>query len=391
MFLEQFKCFGTLNLPLAPLTLLSGWNSSGKSSILQSMAILHQTSIESEWTKSLILNSSTVSLGTVGDVVNKITGRKEFKIGLSSDTFECIWTMGVDDRTSLSAPIRKVSYKENNDWKEMLIDDKDQNTVLRNLIPAKVFDTSENAKNFASIVIKLTYISANRIGPEETYDISTSEENRNVGAYGERTAWFLHHFEDYEPLSELIVPDFPPKLQRQTEAWMKKFFPGTSLIIEPVRGANLVTMGIRSNDSTDFHRPQNIGYGVTHALPLIVACLGASQGALILVENPEGHLHPSGQADMGGFFAKCVAAGLQVIIETHSDHFLNGIRRAVKSDLIKPEDVAIHFFAQQEGEEEEIVRVTSPSINNNGDLSEWPKGFFDQYDKDLAFLIGWED
>ena len=63
-----------------------------------------------------------------------------------------------------------------------------------------------------------------------------------------------------------------------------------------------------------------------------------------MVENPEAHLHPSAQAAMGEFLAISAASGIQVILETHSDHVLNGIRRAVKKGLITHHDVAIHFF-----------------------------------------------
>ena len=168
---------------------------------------------------------------------------------------------------------------------------------------------------------------------------------------------------------------------------MRKFFPGTSIEVNPVDRTNLVTLGIRNSDSTDFHRPQNVGYGLTYVLPIITACLGTPTGNLIMVENPEAHLHPAGQSDIGEFLALTAKSGTQVILETHSDHVLNGIRKALKKERLKPNDVAIHFFLPRD-EEEKMPQVISPSINQDGDLDQWPTGFFDQFDKDLDFLIG---
>jgi predicted ATPase len=387
---EHFKCFKKLHLQLAPLTLLSGANATGKSTILQAFALLHQTASESEWNKTLSLNASNISLGSADDVIDKITGRKEFSIGLHSDAFECLWTMIAEDRSALSVPIRQISWKEKERWNEKIFTIDEKSKPVRRLLPATIFENSENAKSLSSLITGLTYISADRLGPREAYAVSTPDQHKNVGPSGERTAWFLHHFADHRPLDGLILDGFPPTLQRQAEAWMKKFFPGTSFELTRVKGANLILLGMRTSDATDFHRPQNVGYGLSHILPVIVACLGAHRGDLIMVENPEAHLHPSSQAAMGEFLARSVAAGTQMIIETHSDHVLNGVRRAVKQGTIPHADVAIHFFMQRV-EDEGQAQVVSPLIDKNGNLDRWPTGFFDQYDKDLASLIEWEE
>ena len=70
--LRHFKCFELLRLPLSPLTILSGANSSGKSSVLQALVLLHQTMREQEWSTRLMLNGDVIRLGTVADVVDEI-------------------------------------------------------------------------------------------------------------------------------------------------------------------------------------------------------------------------------------------------------------------------------------------------------------------------------
>ena len=391
IILEQFKCFEILKLPLAPLTLLTGANATGKSTVLQALTILHQTVIENEWASSLILNGHTISLGTAGDVIDKITGRREFTLGLQTETFDCLWTMEADDRFALSVPVKRIVWREADHWEPAVTEVAGTSTPLHYLLPATTLDVSPNASQLANLLVKLTYISADRFGPRETYAASSPDQHQNVGPRGERTPWFLDHFIDKEPLAGLIRPQTPPTLQRQTEAWMQHFFPGTSFTIAPVKNANMVTMGIRTSNATDYHRPQNVGYGLTHVLPILAACLGGDKNDVIMIENPESHLHPSGQAEMGEFLALCAASGLQIILETHSDHILNGIRRAVKKRILTPGQTAIHFFKMRSDDEEDFAdQVISPLIDQNGNLSEWPEDFFDQFDKDTDFLIGWD-
>ena len=121
-----------------------------------------------------------------------------------------------------------------------------------------------------------------------------------------------------------------------------------------------------------------------------MAALSAGHEDLLLIENPEVHLHPAGQATMGGFLAKVAAAGVQVIMETHSDHVLNGVRRAVKNNVLAPDDAALHFFRpRQEADRDRVAQVQSPHLDGEGNIDDWPEGFFDQFDKDMNYFAGW--
>jgi len=103
------------------------------------------------------------------------------------------------------------------------------------------------------------------------------------------------------------------------------------------------------------------------------------------LENPEAHLHPQGQAALGELIARCVTDGVQIIVETHSDHLLNGLRLAVKNKHLRSEEVVMHFFSRsvETGE----VFVQSPAVLESGRLSNWPDGFFDQWDKNIEALL----
>jgi predicted ATPase len=185
-----------------------------------------------------------------------------------------------------------------------------------------------------------------------------------------------------------VVPELPTTRLRQVEERMRMFFPGCGLSLQQVPQANSVTLGLRTSTDTDFHRPIHVGFGLTQVLPIIVAALSASSGDILLIENPEVHLHPAGQALMGQFLGDVARAGVQVIVETHSDHILNGIRRSVKAGRLKPEQVAVHFFRPRSSA---AAQVLSPQLDVSGGIDSWPDGFFDQFDKDASYFAGWGD
>jgi predicted ATPase len=384
--IEHFKCFESLRLPLAPLTLLSGLNAAGKSTILQALSLLHQTALESEWNTTLILNGGTVTLGSAGDVIDKISGRNQFSIGLATDHYECTWEMQADTRLELAVPIHRITWREAQNWDPISLRLEGHGQRIYRLLPEEIWSKSNQAKQLSLTLIRLAYVSADRIGPRETYVATTPDQQTSVGPRGEYTPWFLYHFAERQPLEGLLLNDAPPTLLRQVEAWLQRFFPGASITVEPVHGANLMLMGLRTSAATDYHRPQNVGYGITHVLPILAACLGAQATDVLLIENPESHLHPAGQSAIGRFLAMSAASGVQVIMETHSDHVLNGVRRAVKEQIIPADSVSIHYFTPRD---EDRGQVTSPLIDGNGILDHWPPGFFDQFDQDTSALIDW--
>jgi predicted ATPase len=196
----------------------------------------------------------------------------------------------------------------------------------------------------------------------------------------------LHLGRDERVLDGLMIEGVVPTRLRQAEARMQEFFPGCGLEVLQVPQANAVTLGLRTSSDTSFHRPIHVGFGLTQILPIVIAALSASAGDILLIENPEVHLHPGGQAKMGQFLAQVAKAGVQVIVETHSDHVLNGIRRAVKDERLTPDQVALHFFRPRS---ENMPQVISPQLDKTGNIDLWPEGFFDQFDKDMNYFANW--
>jgi predicted ATPase len=373
--LELFKCFEALKLPLAPLTLLSGTNASGKSTVLQALVLLHQTILDHEWSTRLQLNGSELQLGTVTDVVDKVHGRRAFAISIADENCTVEWHFAYgDDKQAMSAAVDSLSVNGS------LIGSPEK---LRFLLP----ESSPPTEGLAMRLRKLTYLTAERVGPRDTYPLQDPSATQVVGPRGENAVGLLYQRREDEVLPGLALESGTPRLLNQVEAWMGIFFPGTSLTVQPVMQANMVTLGITNSGETGFHRPINVGFGLTQVLPIIIAALAAREGDLLLVENPEVHLHPGGQALMGEFLAEVAGSGVQVLTESHSDHVLNGIRRAVKGQKLGADKVALHFFRPRgEGEQ-----VTTPVLDDGGLIDHWPPGFFDQFDKDLNVFAGWND
>ena len=373
--LQYFKCFEKLKLPLRPLTLLSGTNASGKSSVLQSLVILHQTMREHEWSPRLMLNGEAVHLGSTGDVIDQVYGRKSCEIALLYE--DSTWFRWEFEGESDDMSLKVVSVS---------VDDNEQSnpTELHHLLPSPHGDSE-----FAQRLRGLTYLTAERLGPRENYILDDLQRTPTVGSDGKYAISVLYSGSELPVLNGLKIEGVPPTRLPQVVARMARFFPGFALEIKPVDRTNTATLGVCISGGTDLHRPVHAGFGLTQILPIIVAALSASKDDLLLIENPEVHLHPAGQAKMGEFLAEVAAAGVQVILETHSDHILNGIRRAVKGKMLPPEDVALYFFRPRSNQADGDPQVQSIVLNDEGRLDDWPDGFFDQFDKDMNYFAGW--
>lgn len=373
--LRHFKCFEVLKLPLAPLTLLSGANASGKSSVMHALVLLHQTMREHEWSMRLMLNGATVQLGTVADVISQLHGRRSCEIALLDDKTQYEWEF-TGERAQMSMSVKRTCINGDEEIKPK---------SLRYLLPM-----SHAGNSLPERLRSLTYLTAERLGPRETYPLDDPQLTPVVGSTGEHAISVLYSGRDAHVLESLVLQNRPSTRFPQVEARMQQFFPGCKLEFDRVTRANAVTLGIRTSSDTDFHRPIHTGFGLTQILPIIVAALSSSRNGLLLIENPEVHLHPTGQVAMGRFLAEVAIAGVQVILETHSDHVLNGIRRAVKERILTPDKVALHFFRSRIEEElTSTVQVQSPSLDANGNIDSWPEGFFDQFDKDMNYFAGW--
>lgn len=358
--LKNFKCFADQFINLGALTLLSGLNSSGKSSLLQSLLLLRQSYQQGLLPGSgLALNGDLVCVGTAKDALFEDAEEDVINFTITwNNKLQGTWCFNYDEE----ADVLDLTSPE---------------------VASEVYKSNLFGDNFH-------YLQAERIGPRtylEKSDFQVRMHNQ-IGTSGEYTAHFLAFYRDkIIPNGKLSHPSAESlKLGFQVEAWMGEISPGTRITINDNPQLDLVSLKY-SYGLSNLYRATNVGFGISYALPIIVAVLSSKPGTLILIENPEAHLHPKGQSQMGQLLALAASCGVQIVLETHSDHVLNGIRLGVHNGEIKPESVQLHYFKRVKDKEKLIIEIISPKIDKDGHLDQWPHGFFDQIDKDSLILI----
>jgi len=126
----------------------------------------------------------------------------------------------------------------------------------------------------------------------------------------------------------------------------------------------------------------DIGFGASQLLPIIVEGFMRKKGSLLLIEQPEIHLHPRLQAMLADLFIDIVNDGKQVIVETHSEHILLRLQRRVAENKLSYKDIAIYYFEPSE----EGTKIMHVEMNEDGTLKTWPEGFFEE-DLEESYLL----
>jgi predicted ATPase len=372
---RNFKCFAALDLELAPLTLLTGFNAGGKSTTIQTLLLLEQTLKGPISYPCLMLNGPILNLGTATDVLYAAGSSKAMVIGVTSGDHTVRWQFAAKDRLLAIDEVEEIDGVRRSTY---------SSADLIGIRP----QGSSKGPVLASLE-SIVYLSAARQVDTEVYPsaFGAGLPKGDVGSIGQYASWWLHEEGDDEAPASRRHPGFPAReaIRQQVNAWMGDLFPGAEANSRPIDRTNLVRLEFRSGLTSDWVRPSNIGYGMSYAFPIIVAGLCAEKGQTVILDSPEAHLHPRAQSRVGRFLAQMAGAGAQTVIETHSDHLLNGVRIAVRDGLLSSEEAAIYFFTGNKNAQ--VIRL---SVDKNGTISGLPEGFFDQAERDLADLAGWD-
>jgi len=362
LYVENFKCMESENVNFGDLTILAGENGAGKSTVIQVLSILKQSydihKLPISKMKSLYLNDYYCELGTFRDVLY-----------CESDIDKII--LGFTDHDDSKIFLECIEDQENNNLKIEHFDDPKK-------MPISFVDR---------LVSDFDFISADRFGPKNFYHVDGNFSKNKVGKLGEYTGILLAKLKT----DDIFMADLNDAL--------KSIFGYVEIIADHIDGANVSILQITNSKTKSLgHKsPVNMPYGVSYVLPIIVSCLlrhpkrnekkGSKviENPIVVIENPEAHLHPAAQSKLGVFLSNMAANGVQIILETHSDHIINGIRKAIKQEKISNENVLFNFF--EKGEEVGQNTIREIYADKDGNLSEWPKGFFDQFENDLMDLM----
>lgn len=346
--INAFKSFRSCKTRLGRLTVLAGLNNSGKSSLMQAIRMC------------------IAARDMDNPYIDGYGGYAELK-----------------SRSSASGEVMSIS-----------LDIKDKQTVL------SLFESKHELVHSETLPIT-QFVCADRYGPRVQLpamreDIATM----SVGVHGEYSAHYASILERMIVAEALRHTDAAANtLKHQLTKWIGEISPGIKLDFDVLKKYDASQLQV------DGARPTNSGFGISYVMPIVLCLLTMSgtmgdddsdwrvrswfaslqqQGGLLLIENPEAHLHPRGQTCLGQLAALASSCGLQVIVETHSDHFIDGIRIAVKhSEVVDHSNISIKYFTKNLREETEIEDI---SVLPDGKLSKWPPGFFDQISINLREL-----
>lgn len=377
--IKNFKSIKEKQFPLKNLNLLLGLNGMGKSSFIQALLALKQSPNLNNG--RLDLNSDRfINLGTTKDVLYQYSKKKDLSLDLNFSSGnslnlqfkyepEADYFLGKNiEINSFTETFRKI-------LQESLFTDNFQYLNANRKEP-----TSVNPKNFSNVV-----------------------NSRNIGNHGEFTAHFIEVFNgDDLQFDNLLHKESVSKdtvtgkeiinktLINQINLWMGEISPNVNVRTTSISSDFILLEYVYKQPNfgnTNRYKPENVGFGISYGLPVVVSLLAARPGELIIIENPESHIHPRGQAELGRLIAKAAMNDVQVIIETHSDHILNGIRVAVKENEVSKDKVAIFYFEREIEADEQYSKITDITVDQKGELSSYPLDMLDEWNNQLFNLM----
>lgn len=367
--IENFKSHLDTFVHLSNLNILAGVNGMGKSSFIQSLLLLRQSFAKNQLFGLELMNGDLCKIGSIQDA-----------IALSAD------------ENSIHFCIADSCYQPELD----LIFKFNESELSKTFIPCYSTIGDLPLSQLSLFNSNFQYLSAYRNGPNDefpadTYQVEHLEQISLKEGRGEMTAHFIDFFGNRViPVSTLKHPEAKDELLKtQIGLWLREFSRNINLHISKTTETSYkieYSFDREKNLPTTRFKSKNVGFGITYDLPLLTAILSAKPNDLIIIENPEAHIHPTAQATIMELICKAAEAGVQFIIETHSDHIVNGALVAAKKEIIRPDNIAMYYF-----DRDETKHFTKPiylPVLAGGKINRPPKGFFDQIDKDLETLMG---
>ena len=382
--IKNFKCFYDASVNLNRLTVLAGANGFGKSSIIQALLFLRRT-IEhcARW------NGTQYTTDIDSNLNVELNGAYCLSLGMSNNVIP----MDADMQSLLT-----LQFQSDKDIISVSYELNDEKAFLWLNFAKDGIKIEGDASKLPIFKQAFYYLNAERIGPRVAQKIKF-HDYPNVGCQGEYTAQILAEYgnkngETYTSIEidkkKMFSPDNTNNtLLAQTQAWMQYLMPDININCQMDNKMQCAQIIVENNYTKGAPViATNIGFGISYVLPIVVTGLIAQPDTIMIVENPEAHLHPSAQSKIGIFLATIAQSGVNVIVETHSDHVINGIQIATAKQKITKDLVCINYLSKGESANQyPQPDISTITINDKGELSHWPKGFFDQTQIDFVELL----
>ena len=391
---DNFKCLSNKEFNLSKINFFTGYNGRGKSSVIQSLILLSQSTRKDDANgiEYLHVNGNFIQLG---DFYELLANEDEYGFVMEMDLLN-----GSEHKV-------KLGYEMTDDFKvgrlnTCIIDGTDwfdiPGTNPSEFTKKGDYNKRELTKlpNFLNeqfLPHNVHYVAADRIGPVKFVEKEEKPDFYYVGSNGSKTINILSTYADtIDPRMNVNVDDkVSHTLEESVTAWVQEIMHGGSVSVKGTDKTSkekfnkrdtsaVLELGFGLGERT--FNSYNVGFGYSYILSIVVTTLIAKEGNIVIIENPEAHLHPEAQVRLTYLLAKLASRNVQVFVETHSEHVINGIRLAVLKQEYKldNEDVKIFFFDHDYSKIDLVIK-------KNGRIPNWPERFFDQYQHELAEIM----
>ena len=388
---QNFKSWqDTGALQFAPLTGLFGANSSGKTSILQVLLMLKQT-VERppDWNEPLYFGNeeSLVNLGNFGTVIHKHKQDLSLNISVSWKSSTVVDINKYIRFYNLNVETLSSSQGDRDRSEEISFSTNIARGVVNNsyyatdlyrfdvqqpdLFRCYGFRTARNQiieissrfeGDFENLFSQILYLGPLREHPRPRYTWD-GDHPKSIGQEGEKAIPAL--------LSGRIrrLP-----IDEQILSWLQRLELIDSYDLRPVSGAGRdYEFLVKKYKGGPDVRLTDIGFGVSQVLPVLILCYYAPEGSILILEQPEAHLHPKVQTELADVLIDVVKnRNLQIILESHSEYLLSRLQRRIAEKKIAAADTALYFCEIKDGTSE----IEQLNVDEYGNIRNWPQDFF---------------
>ncbi len=347
--IENLKSIDEMNLECRNINLLIGTNSSGKTTVLQGLLLLLQNNAN-----FVGFNDAYVQLGEYDDARCRYIQTGDGIVISIEDT----------DNNVL-----EHKYKRSEELSKFVLEKKIQGEALD-----KLFDSRTK---------HVQYLSCHRVGPLPVYKKNMTVGD-DIGIEGEYAIAYLNSHANDQIAEHMCKAKNNLTLLGQVNWWLK-YITDAVIRTEPVVGTDYVKAAYQMNDVSDI-RPINIGAGISYIISVLIMCLASEENSVLIIENPEIHLHPLAQARVCEFLYFIANNNRQIFVETHSDHIFNGFRVGIAQNKMDVDKINIAFTYI----DNMLTKYMKVDVGEHGRINNQRRDLFDQFDIDMRKMIGLE-